>query len=115
MADIAPTGDQFNSQTDTFGFLKYSQDVGKIYPDLDKDNPAGNPDAAKTVADNLVHGLVYQDDDRSSITREAVVEFANDCGFPSLGATLDVYKGANSTMPNVVFKPSVTLEGDSNT
>ncbi len=93
MADIAPTGDQFNSQTDTFNFLKYSQDVAKIYPDLDKDNPAGNPAAAKTVADNLIHGLVYQDDDRSSITREAVVEFANDCGFPSLGATLDAQTG----------------------
>ena len=93
MADIAPTGDQFNSQTDTFGFLKYSQDVGKIYPDLDKDNPVGDPDAAKTVADNLIHGLVYQDDDRSSITKEAVVEFANDCGFPSLGPTLDAQSG----------------------
>ena len=93
IGDIGPKGSQFNSPTDTFGFLKYSQDVGKIYPDLDKDNPEGNPDAAVTVADNLVHGLVYQDDDRSSITREAVNEFLRDAGFSNLVGSLVAQSG----------------------
>ena len=83
LADIAPKGTQFNTTTDTFGFLKYSQDVSKIYPDLDKDNPDGNPKAALSVADNLVHGDVYQDDDRRSLTREAVEAFIDDAGYPN--------------------------------
>ena len=87
MGDVAPSGDQFNSPTDTFGFLKYSQDVGKIYPDLDKDNPSADPAAAVSVADNIIHGLVYQDNDRSSITKEAVATFATESGFaPTLAA-----------------------------
>lgn len=87
LADVSPKGSQFNSPTDTFGFLGYSQDVGKIYPDLDKDNPLADPKAAVTVADNLVHGLVYQDNDRSSITKEAAEAFVADCGYsPTLTA-----------------------------
>ena len=87
LADVAPKGAQFNSATDTFGFLKYSQDVGKIYPDLDKDNPSQDPPAAVSVADNLVHGEVYQDDNRSSITKEAVATFVADAGYtPALNA-----------------------------
>ena len=87
LADIAPTGDQFNSSDNTFGFLKYSQDVSKIYPDLDKDNHDFDPPAAVTVADNLVHGLVYQNDDRSSITKEAITEFIGDAGYtPALNS-----------------------------
>ncbi len=87
LADIAPTGDQFNSLDNTFDFLKYSQDVSKIYPDLDKDNPAADPNAAVSVADNLVHGLVYQDDNRSSITKEAVATFVTDSGYtPALNS-----------------------------
>lgn len=81
LADVAPKGSQFNSPTDTFGFLKYSQDVSKIYPDLDKDNPVADPPAAISVADNLIHGYVYQDDDRSSITKEAVATFLSDSGY----------------------------------
>ncbi len=87
LADIAPTGDQFNSLDDTFNFLKYSQDVSKIYPDLDKDNPAADPAAAVSVADNLVHGLVYQNDNRSSITKEAVATLVADSGYsPALNS-----------------------------
>lgn len=87
LADIAPTGDQFNSLDNTFNFLKYSQDVSKIYPDLDKDNPAADPSAAVSVADNLVHGLVYQDDNRSSITKEAVAALVADSGYsPALNS-----------------------------
>ena len=87
MADVSPKGDQFNSPTDTFGFLGFSQDVAKIYPDLDKDNPTADPPAAKSVADNIVHGLVYQDNDRSSITKECIEAFISDIGFtPTLTA-----------------------------
>ena len=87
LADVAPKGSQFNSATNTFDFLKYSQDVSKIYPDLDKDNPSQDPPAAVSVADNLVHGDVYQDDDRSSITKEAIATFIADAGFtPNLNA-----------------------------
>ena len=64
-------------------FLKYSQDVSKIYPDLDKDNPSQDPPAAVSVADNLVHGDVYQDDNRSSITKEAIEAFVADAGYPN--------------------------------
>ena len=93
VGDIGPKGEQFNSPTDTFGFLKYAQDVAKIYPDLDKDNPNGNPNAAVSVADNLIHGLVYQDDDRSSITREAVNIFLTDAGFSNLVGSLAAQTG----------------------
>ena len=87
LADISPKGSQFNSATDTFAFLKYSQDVSKIYPDLDKDNPSQDPPAAVSVADNLVHGDVYQDDNRSSITKEAIARFIDDAGYnPNLNA-----------------------------
>ena len=87
LADVAPTGDQFNASDNEFGFLKYSQDVSKIYPDLDKDNHDFDPPAAVSVADNLVHGLVYQNDDRSSITKEAVATFVADAGYtPALNA-----------------------------
>lgn len=88
LADVAPKGQQFNSQTDTFGFLKYSQDVANIYPDLDKDNPSGDPPAAVTVADNLVHGLVYQDNNRNSITKEAITKFANESGYSPVLASI---------------------------
>jgi hypothetical protein len=88
LADISPSGSQFNSVSNEFGFLKYSQDVSKIYPDLDKDNPSADPAAAISVADNLIHGYVYQDNDRSSITKESVQAFATDTGFtPSLGSS----------------------------
>ena len=106
LADVAPSGSQFNSPTDTFNFLKYSQDVGKIYPDLDKDNPLADPPAAITVADNLVHGEVYQDDDRSSITKEAVQQFVSDAGFsPALTA---IGGKATSGQENrlIAFNPS---------
>ena len=88
MGDVSPKGSQFNSSTDTFAFLAYSQDVGKIYPDLDKDNPAADPAAAVSVADNLIHGLVYQDDDRSSITKEAVQTLVAEFGFTPTLASL---------------------------
>ena len=88
MGDVSPKGSQFNSSTDTFAFLAYSQDVGKIYPDLDKDNPAADPAAAVSVADNLIHGLVYQDNDRSSVTKEAVQTLVAESGFTPTLASL---------------------------
>lgn len=88
MGDVAPKGSQFNSSTDTFAFLAYSQDVGKIYPDLDKDNPAADPAAAVSVADNLIHGLVYQDNDRSSVTKEAIQTLVTESGFTPTLASL---------------------------
>lgn len=84
LADITPKGSQFNTVTDTFGFLKYSQDVSKIYPDLDKDNPSSDPPAATSVADNIVHGYVYNDNDRSSITKESIEKFVDDCGYNAI-------------------------------
>lgn len=88
LADVSPKGSQFNTPTDTFGFLKYSQDVSKIYPDLDKDNPVSDPAAAVSVADNLIHGYVYQDDDRSSITKEAILRFISDAGYTPILSSL---------------------------
>lgn len=88
LADITPSGAQFNSNSNEFSFLKYSQDVSKIYPDLDKDNPSADPSAAISVADNLIHGYIYQDDDRNSITKETVQAFGIDTGFsPTLAST----------------------------
>lgn len=88
MADIAPLGSQFGSSTNTFNFLKYSQDVSKIYPDLDKDNPVGDPSAAVTVADNLIHGLVYQNNNRNSITKESITKFVEESGFTPVLSSL---------------------------
>jgi hypothetical protein len=87
LADVAPKGTQFGSLSDTFGYLKYSQDVSKIYPDLDKDNPIADPDSALSVADNLVQGYVYQDDNKKSVTKEAVETFLSETGYsPSLAS-----------------------------
>ena len=87
LADISAKGTQFNSQTNEFEFLKYSQDVSKIYPDLDKDNPSADPDAAISVSDNLIHGYTYQDNSRSSITKESISAFATDSGYvPTLSS-----------------------------
>jgi len=113
MADVAPTGDQFNSPTDTFSFLKYSQDVGKIYPDLDKDNPKADPPAAVSVADNLIHGYVYQDDDRSSITKECIEAFVADSGYTtSLNALTGkaVSGQENRLIPFSGTSPTVEIE-----
>lgn len=89
LADVTPNGSQFNSTTSEFDFVKYSQDVSKIYPDLDKDNPSADPAASVSVADNLIHGYVYQDNDRNSITKESVQAFATDTGFsPTLFSTV---------------------------
>jgi hypothetical protein len=88
LADVPPqTTKQFNTPSDTFSFLGYSQDVARLYPDLDKDNPASDPPAAVSVGDNLTHGWVYQNDTRSSITKEAVQYFIQDCGYsPTLSS-----------------------------
>ena len=113
MADVAPKGAQFNSPTDTFAFLQYSQDVGKIYPDLDKDNPKADPSAAVSVADNLIHGYVYQDDDRSSITKECIENFVADSGYTtSLNALTGkaVSGQENRLIPFSGTSPTVEIE-----
>jgi len=113
MADVAPKGAQFNSQTDTFGFLKYSQDVSKIYPDLDKDNPIADPAAAISVADNLIHGFIYQDDDRSSITKEGIATFLADAGWNPILSSIGgkaVSGQENRLIPFAGNIPSIQVE-----
>ena len=113
LADISASGAQFNSGTNEFGFLKYSQDVSKIYPDLDKDNPSADPAAAVSVSDNLIHGYTYQDDNRSSITKEAVSTFVTDTGYvPTLSSIggKAVSGQENRLIPFSGAVPSVGIE-----
>ena len=113
LADIPASGAQFNSATDEFGFLKYSQDVSKIYPDLDKDNPSSDPDSAISVSDNLIHGYVYQDNTRNSITKEAVSTFVTDTGYiPTLNSIggKAVSGQENRLIPFSGTVPPVTVE-----
>lgn len=84
LGDISPSGIQFSSTTNWFDYLAYSQDSANLYPDLDKDNPNPDPNPALTVADNLIHGFVYQDDNRHSITKESTLKFLSETNYANL-------------------------------
>jgi len=61
-----------------FKKFKFSQNTAELYPSLEADNPAENPDSAKSVADHRVHGYVYSNSRLKSITREAAEAFLDD-------------------------------------
>ena len=55
-----------------FGDEKFSQPVKELYPQLDRDNPASDPDEARSFAQSSLIGEVLVDDVRKSITKETV-------------------------------------------
>ena len=112
LGDIKPKATiQFNATEDTFDYLRYSQDTARLYPELDKDNPVSNADASLSVADNLIQGSVYTDDDAKSVTREAITTFLSETGYAGLNLVSltgkatsgreDRLIGFNSTNPTI--------------
>ena len=86
---IAPSTSNFN---DRF----FSQNVNEVYPTFDRDNPVADPDAAVSVADNEVIGLVNatdgatptpNKDPKLSITKEAIEFIIADNGWTQPGTT----------------------------
>ena len=86
---IAPSTSNFN---DRF----FSQNVNEVYPTFDRDNPVADPDAAVSVADNEVIGLVNatdgatptpNKDPKLSITKEAIEFILADNGWTQPGTT----------------------------
>ena len=86
---IAPSTSNFNDR-------KFSQNVNEVYPTFDRDNPVADPDAAVSVADNEVIGLVNatdgatptpNKDPKLSITKEAIEFILADNGWTQPGTT----------------------------
>ena len=86
---IAPSTSNFNDR-------KFSQNVNEVYPTFDRDNPVADPDAAVSVADNEVIGLVNatdgatptpNKDPKLSITKEAIEFIIADNGWTQPGTT----------------------------
>jgi hypothetical protein len=81
-----PTG---SGVGENFRGYKFSQPISKLYPEFYKDDPEWykqidstliDPPASVSAADNYIHGLVTVNDSKSSITREAVLDFVKDPG-----------------------------------
>jgi len=106
LADIAPKGSQFGTVTNTFNYLKYSQDVSKIYPELDKDNPIADPSSSTSVADNLIQGLVYQDDNKKSVTKEAIETFLSETGYTPTLSSLTGLATSGQENRLIAFSPA---------
>ena len=89
-----------NAIQNEFTYLKYSQNVTDLYPQLDRDNPNDDPNSATTYALRSPIGEVQTDDLKKSITRENA-----DLLLTSLGIGLDVSSVTNptSTTPTITF------------
>tara|TARA_B100000131_G_scaffold214593_1_gene206291 strand:- start:1234 stop:4806 length:3573 start_codon:yes stop_codon:yes gene_type:complete len=94
-ASVTPSTDNFND-------MAFSQQTSDVYPAFDRDNPAADPAAAVSVADNQIIGLVKTTDGASptpaentllSITREAaqffLLETENNLGYSTSANTLN--------------------------
>ena len=93
-ASVTPTTSNYND-------YKFSQQVTEVYPSFDRDNPNADPNAAVSVADNIIIGQVYSTDGASptpnkdakrSITKESVLHFVaeteNNLGYNSINQSL---------------------------
>ena len=76
-ASVSPSTSNYND-------YKFSQQVTEVYPSFDRDNPNADPNAAVSVADNIIIGQVYSTDGATptpnkdpklSITKEAVLHY----------------------------------------
>ena len=99
---IAPTTSNFDDR-------KFSQNVNEVYPTFDRDNPLADPDAAVSVADNEIIGLVNATDGASptpnkdpkrSITKEAIEFLLADTGWTQPGTTPN-YDSVNKRLSGV--------------
>ena len=76
-ASVTPSTSNYND-------YKFSQQVTEVYPSFDRDNPNADPNAAVSVADNIIIGQVYSTDGATptpnkdpklSITKESVLHY----------------------------------------
>jgi len=101
-ASIAPSTSNFNDRL-------FSQNVNEVYPTFDRDNPLADPNAAVSVADNEIIGLVNatdgatptpNKDPKLSITKESTVFLLTDTGWTQPGTTPN-YDSVNKRLSNV--------------
>ena len=101
-ASIAPSTSNFNDR-------KFSQNVNEVYPTFDRDNPVADPDAAVSVADNQIIGLVNATDGATptpnldpklSITKESTQFLLTDTGWTQPGTTPN-YDSVNKRLSNI--------------
>lgn len=76
LGNISPTASNFND-------TKFSQNVNQLYPTEDIDNPVSDAVSAKSIANNLVIGLVSTTDGTNevtdrSITRETAIQWCKE-------------------------------------
>jgi hypothetical protein len=70
-----------NPVTTEFTDLKFGQNVVDLYPQLDRDNNHSNPAASESFAKRDPIGDVSTNDQRKSITREALDKVVKDFGY----------------------------------
>ena len=61
-----------------YTYLKYSQNVVNLFPELDRDNPIDNPPSARSFAKRDPIGEVVTNDLSRSITKESIDTFVQD-------------------------------------
>jgi len=73
-----------NPVTTEFTDLKFGQNVVDLYPQLDRDNNHSNPAASESFAKRDPIGDVSTNDQRKSITREALDKVVKDFGYAKI-------------------------------
>ena len=84
IGNISPTKEPFTGR-------KFKQDLNRLYPTVDVDNPNTDPNSTISAADNKLIGKVVVNDSLNSVTKESIVEYLKDnrIGFGLTGATSD--------------------------
>ena len=85
IGNISPTKEPFTGRN-------FKQDLNRLYPTVDVDNPNTDPNATISTADNKLIGKVVVNDSLNSVSKESIVEYLKDnrIGFGLTGATSDV-------------------------
>ena len=91
-----------NSPTITpFTGEKFSQPVKELFPQTNRDNPVGDPEAAKCFASPSLIGDVVVNDVRDSITKETVDKYFRDSDV-GVGITNIASTGTAHTITSVI-------------
>ncbi len=71
IGNVSPTKAPFTDK-------KFKQDVIKLYPTVDVDNPNTDPEQSISIASNKIIGKVDLNDSLNSITKEGIIEYLKD-------------------------------------
>ena len=92
-----------------YTYLKYSQNVVNLFPELDRDNPVDNPPSARSYAKRDPIGEVVTNDLSRSITKESIDTFIQDFSV-GFGIT-DVIRDNTAGIATVYFDRQHGLAG----